>query len=77
MAKYLLAGADGGGGSGPPLPASRPRARRVLLDGLSGEAEKRFAGIDEARGMLAVPRDADADLNDATRQCSPSGPRPV
>ena len=60
IAKYLLAGAD------VVMTASAllrhgPEHAAVLLDGLTAwMAEKRFAGIDEARGMLAVPRDADA-----------------
>lgn len=60
VAKYLLAGAD------VVMTASAllrhgPEHASVLLDGLSAWlARKGFATVDEARGLLAVPADADA-----------------
>ena len=62
VAKYLLAGAD------VVMTASAllrhgPEHASVLLDGLSDwMARKGFAAVDELRGMLAVPPDADAAL---------------
>ena len=59
VAKYLLAGAD------VVMTASAllrhgPEHAAVLLDGLSDwMARKGFAAVDELRGMLAVPPDAD------------------
>src|SRR5450755_1920782 len=60
VAKYLLAGAD------VVMTASAllrhgPEHATVLLDGLSAwMARKGFATVDELRGMLSVPPDADA-----------------
>src|SRR6185437_1218296 len=59
VVKYLLAGAD------VVMTASAllrhgPEHATVLLDGLSAwMARKGFAAVDELRGMLAVPADAD------------------
>jgi dihydroorotate dehydrogenase (fumarate) len=59
VAKYLLAGAD------VVMTASAllrhgPEHATVLLDGLSEwMAQKGFAAVDDVRGMLAVPSDAD------------------
>ncbi len=59
VAKYLLAGAD------VVMTASAllrhgPEHAAVLLDGLADwMARKEFATLDEVRGMLAVPSDAD------------------
>jgi dihydroorotate dehydrogenase (fumarate) len=59
VAKYLLAGAD------VVMTASAllrhgPEHARVLLDGLSEwMAQKGFAAVEDVRGMLAVPSDAD------------------
>jgi dihydroorotate dehydrogenase (fumarate) len=60
VAKYLLAGAD------VVMTASAllrhgPEHATVLLDGLSAwMARKGFTAVDELRGMLSVPRDAEA-----------------
>ena len=60
VAKYLLAGAD------VVMTASAllrhgPEHATVLLDGLSAwMARKGFQSVDELRGMLSVPPDADA-----------------
>ena len=62
VAKYLLAGAD------VVMTASAllrhgPQHAAVLLDGLSDwMARKEFAAVDDLRGLLAVPPDADEAL---------------
>lgn len=60
VAKYLLAGADVVMTASALLRHS-PEHASVLLDGLTDWlARKGFATVDEARGLLAVPADADA-----------------
>jgi dihydroorotate dehydrogenase (fumarate) len=66
VAKYLLAGAD------VVMTASAllrhgPKYATVLLDGLSDwMARKRFAAVDELRGLLAVPPGTDETLYERT-----------
>ncbi len=60
VARYLLAGADVVM-SASALLRHGPQYAAELLDGLSGwMARKGFQGVDELRGLLAVPADADA-----------------
>lgn len=60
VARYLLAGADVVM-SASALLRHGPQHARTLLDGLSSwMVRKGFESVDELRGMLAVPADADA-----------------
>jgi dihydroorotate dehydrogenase (fumarate) len=60
VAKYLLAGADVVM-TASALMRHGPRHATVLLDGLSAWMErKEFATLDDVRGLLSVPSDADA-----------------
>jgi dihydroorotate dehydrogenase (fumarate) len=60
VARYLLAGADVVMTTSALL-RHGPQHARVLLDGLSSwMVRKGFGSVDELRGMLAVPADADA-----------------
>ncbi len=66
IAKYLLAGADVVM-SASALLRHGPEYATVLLDGLSRwMARKGFQSVDELRGMLLVPQDADAAAYERT-----------